>query len=105
MEGHYTSPTQPAVALSFLCILLDIVRSFFEMEGGDKRAFVEPSCFYDGSLNYFHFDRVGGVLTYLKRHFHSDLVQRLGGEHWYIQNDQNEVNGSSARHLSELCMC
>lgn len=103
MEGHYTSPTQPAVALSFLCILLDIVKSMFESECCDRKPFVDPSNFYNGCLNYYHFDRVGGVLSYLKRHFHAELVEKLGKHYWYIQPDKNEADRGNAPNLNDLC--
>lgn len=102
MEGHYTSPTQPAVALSFLCILLDIIKNFLETECPSRNPFIDPSSFYDGSSNYYHFDRIGGVLSYLKRHYHQELIEKLGRDHWYLQPDQMQPTASGP-DLNDIC--
>lgn len=103
MEGHYTSPTQPAVALSFLCIILDIVKTLLASECSAQKPYVEASNFYNGRLNYYHFDRVGGVLSHLKRHFHQELIAKLGKDHWHIQPDQNSATTSNGPDLNDIC--
>lgn len=104
LEGHYTSPTQPAVALSFLCILLDTAQTLFEQECALSDVLVPTRKFYDNSLQYFHFDRVGGVLSHLKRHYRHELIAHLGSEHAVLQNDamsgQANFNGVE---LSDIC--
>lgn len=105
MEGHYTAPTQPAVALSFLCILLHIIKtSFDEATCESEQPFVQPCNFYNGFLNYYHFDRVGGVLSHLKRHYHSQLETVLGKGHSYLLPTR-AVPGSVANgpDLSDIC--
>lgn len=76
-----STPTQPAVALSFLCILLDVTKSLFAAECPDKLIFVKPQHFYDDTFEYHHFDRVGGILSHLKKTFRRDLVKVLGEDH------------------------
>lgn len=80
-QNNSTTPTQPAVALSFLCILLDVTKNLFHAECPDKLIFVRPQHFYDDSFDYQHFDRVGGILSHLKKTFRKDLVKVLGEDH------------------------
>lgn len=105
LEGHYTSPTQPAVALSFLCILLDTVKMLFERESSAPMAFVQPLKFYDGSHNYFHFDRIGGVLSHLKRHYRHKLIARLGSDHPVLHTSSEHMQSNfNGVELSDICM-
>lgn len=104
LEGRYSSPTQPAVALSFLCILLDVLRTLFNVECPSKNAIVIPKTFYDGSLKYFHFDRVGGVLTHLQRHYRQELVSRLGDDSALVDSDSEQLSGIyNGVELSDIC--
>lgn len=104
LEGRYASPTQPAVALSFLCILLDVLRSLFEVECPNKNVLVVPKTFYDGSLKYFHFDRIGGVLTHLQRHYRQELMSRLGDD-FVAEDEDDPLNGIyNGVELSDICM-
>lgn len=104
LEGHYTSPTQPAVALSFLCILLDILKMLFERESDVAAAFVQSRKFYDGSHKYFQFDRIGGVLSHLKRHYRHKLIAHLGSDHPVLQNSTEHMpNEYSDVELSDIC--
>lgn len=105
LEGiSYAAPTQPAVALSFLCILLDVLQTLYANELPDSVAFVAPQTFYDGSLNYFHFDRVGGVLTHLQRHYREELVARLGSDHDPVENSDEQMAGIyNGMELSDIC--
>lgn len=81
LQGTYTTPTQPAVALSFLCILLDAIQSLFEIETPHLKPYVDPEFFYNGSLKYTSMDRLGGALSYLKKAFKEELSARIGEEH------------------------
>lgn len=105
LEGiSYAPPTQPAVALSFLCILLDVLKTLYANELPGCDAFVEPQTFYNGSLKYFHFDRVGGVLTHLQRHYRQELQTRLGSEHSSFENESDPVSGIyGGVELSDIC--
>lgn len=106
LEGHYTSPTQPAVALSFLCILLDTLKSSFDSECNDIATVYVPTCkFYDNSLQYYHFDRVGGVLSHLKRHYRQQLVDRLGSNHSVLQSGDIRQNNLDDLELGDICKC
>lgn len=80
-NNNNSTPTQPAVALSFLCILLDVTKSLFAAECPDKLIFVKPQHFYDDTFDYHHFDRVGGILSHLKKTFRKDLIKVLGEDH------------------------
>lgn len=105
LEGiSYAPPTQPAVALSFLCILLDVIQLLYANELPESSAFVPPQTFYDGSLQYFHFDRVGGVLTHLKRHYRDELLARLGSEHDPAESNDDPISGIyNGVELSDIC--
>uniref|UniRef100_A0A182JMG6 RING-type E3 ubiquitin transferase n=1 Tax=Anopheles atroparvus TaxID=41427 RepID=A0A182JMG6_ANOAO len=90
MRGLYSSTTQPAIGLSFLCTLLDVAKSVWEEECEQHgtavdRKTVPPSIdcqfFYDGTFKYSNLDRIGGVLSYLRKHFRTQLVEKLGGDH------------------------
>lgn len=80
-NNNYLTPTQPAVALSFLCILLDVTKNLFQSEIPDKLVFIKPIHFYDESFGYNHVDRIGGILSHLKKTFRKDLVKMLGEGH------------------------
>lgn len=106
LEGiSYAPPTQPAVALSFLCILLDVLQTLYANELPNSTAFVAPHTFYDGSLKYFHFDRVGGVLTHLQRHYREELLTRLGSEHSSLENNDEQLVAGiyNGVELSDIC--
>ncbi|XP_037034222.1 E3 ubiquitin-protein ligase RNF123 isoform X3 [Bradysia coprophila] len=79
-QGHYVVPTQPAVALSFLCILLDVSRNLFGEEVANQSHCIVPRYFFDGTLRYAHMDRVGGNLSYLRNVYKKELIEALGGD-------------------------
>ncbi|XP_055546728.1 E3 ubiquitin-protein ligase RNF123 [Wyeomyia smithii] len=87
MRGLFSSSTQPAIGLSFLCTLLDVSRTLWNEELMSKNSdstippFIDYRYFYDGSFRYTNIDRIGGVLSYLRRHFRTQLVDRLGEDH------------------------
>ncbi|GAB0094919.1 E3 ubiquitin-protein ligase RNF123 [Sergentomyia squamirostris] len=81
LQTSYSSPTQPAVALSFLCILLDVARQLMTSEHPKKPVKVDPVNFYNDSFAYFHFDRLGGVLSHLKKVFRTEMINILGETH------------------------
>uniref|UniRef100_A0A182PVH9 RING-type E3 ubiquitin transferase n=1 Tax=Anopheles epiroticus TaxID=199890 RepID=A0A182PVH9_9DIPT len=89
LRGLYSSTTQPAIGLSFLCTLLDVAKTLWEEEceheGGSKAKTVPPTIdcrfFYDGTFKYSNLDRIGGVLSYLRKHFRMQLIERLGPDH------------------------
>ncbi|XP_058453045.1 E3 ubiquitin-protein ligase RNF123 isoform X2 [Malaya genurostris] len=87
MRGLFSSSTQPAIGLSFLCVLLDVARTLWNDEitsnedDGSVPAFIDHRFFFDGSFKYTNIDRIGGVLSYLRKHFRTQLVERLGEDH------------------------
>jgi hypothetical protein len=56
--------------------------------------------FYDGSINYYAIDRLGGVLSHLNKILQSDLVRVLGADHPVITT--MELSGSQLQDLSKL---
>lgn len=83
IPGNYGTPTQPAVALSFLCIVLDVLQQKFSgtAAGVGPAApipAVRPIYFYDGTLSYSSYDRLGGVLSYLTKTYNQELLERIG---------------------------
>ncbi|XP_040165618.1 E3 ubiquitin-protein ligase RNF123 isoform X2 [Anopheles arabiensis] len=89
LRGLYSSTTQPAIGLSFLCTLLDVAKTLWEEECDHERGLdgktVPPTIdcrfFYDGTFKYSNLDRIGGVLSYLRKHFRTQLIERLGADH------------------------
>ncbi|EAA15114.4 AGAP009295-PA, partial [Anopheles gambiae str. PEST] len=89
LQGLYSSTTQPAIGLSFLCTLLDVAKTLWEEECDHERGLdgktVPPTIdcrfFYDGTFKYSNLDRIGGVLSYLRKHFRTQLIERLGADH------------------------
>lgn len=82
--GQNNSPTQPAVALSFLCILLDVLQQLFAEElekSADRKCYVTPKNFYDGTFLYNNYDRVGGILVHLRKLYRKELMELLGEDH------------------------
>ncbi|KXJ75047.1 hypothetical protein RP20_CCG012419 [Aedes albopictus] len=89
MRGLYSSSTQPAIGLSFLCTLLDVARTLWDEEistastssTASQRPYIDYRYFYDGTFRYSNIDRIGGVLSYLKKHFRQQLIEKLGDDH------------------------
>ncbi|XP_065083539.1 E3 ubiquitin-protein ligase RNF123 isoform X2 [Ochlerotatus camptorhynchus] len=87
MRGLYSSSTQPAIGLSFLCTLLDVARTLWNEEVSspsldtNSPPSIDYRYFYDGTFKYTNIDRIGGVLSYLKKHFRLQLVEKLGEDH------------------------
>lgn len=80
MQSSILHPIENTVALSFICILLDVTKTVFEKEMTGIEVEISPSYFYDGSFEYQHFDRVGGVLSHLRKVHRNDIQQHLGVE-------------------------
>lgn len=80
MQSSMQYPMESTVALAFLCILIDINKSFFEKEMPGVSVEITPAFFFDGSFEYQHFDRLGGVLSHLRKVHRADIAQYLGPE-------------------------
>lgn len=58
--------------------------------------------FYDGSVNYYSTDRLGGVLSHLNKTLKADLVGVLGADHPVIttmQSSENQNRDLSKNHM------
>lgn len=81
MQGNHATPTQPAVALSFLCLLLDIIRQLWTTECLNKPIIIDAKYFYDGTFKYQNVDRIGGVLSHLRKVHRQEMIEHLGENH------------------------
>uniref|UniRef100_A0A1A9VGU9 RING-type E3 ubiquitin transferase n=1 Tax=Glossina austeni TaxID=7395 RepID=A0A1A9VGU9_GLOAU len=84
-------PIENPVALAFICILVDVTKTLFEKELPGVEVQIPSKYFYDGSLEYQHYDRVGGVLSHLRKVHHNDIVQQLGTERTQELLDDDRV--------------
>lgn len=95
LQGHYVVPTQPAVALSFLCILLDVLRHLFNTETTNQKDCISPRYFFDSTLKYTHMDRLGGNLSYLRNVYKKELIEVLGANHVVLTEEPTERENQS----------
>lgn len=102
IQGTYTTPTQPAVGLSFLCILLDITLSMWNIECANEEAIIKLKYFYDGSFKYQNIDRIGGVLSHLRKVHRREMIEQLGEQHSQIFSS-TAPNAGADRH-DDICM-
>lgn len=80
MQSTIFYPLDNTVALSFICLLIDITKILFEVELPNTNVEVSPRFFYDGTLEYQHLDRVGGVLSHLRKVHMGEIAGQLGVE-------------------------
>lgn len=80
MQSSIHHPIESPVALSFLCILIDVIKQLLEEEADEQEVAINPRLFFDGTFQYQHFDRVGGVLSHLYKVHRNDMAQELGSE-------------------------
>lgn len=80
MQSSIQHPLDPPVALAFVCILIDQVRTLFKDELPTHSMEVNCDYFLDGTFDYMHFDRVGGVLSHLRKVHRGDIDTYLGSE-------------------------
>ncbi|XP_017466845.1 PREDICTED: E3 ubiquitin-protein ligase RNF123 [Rhagoletis zephyria] len=80
MQSSIMHPIESTVALSFICMLIDATRTLFERELPATQAEIKPDYFFDGTFEYQHFDRVGGVLSHLRKVHRNDITTYLGAE-------------------------
>ncbi|XP_043516296.1 E3 ubiquitin-protein ligase RNF123-like [Frieseomelitta varia] len=66
------------VALKILC----------DTEVGTSPVYVPCRVFYDGSIDYTRFERLGGLASHLSKKYKEDLIQLLGHEHEVITMEQ-----------------
>lgn len=88
LQSSIHHPIDTPVALSFLCVLVDISSTLYKHElSAVPAGVINPQLFFDGTFEYQHFDRVGGVLSYLRKAHRSDINHVLGPERASLVND------------------
>lgn len=80
MQSSILYPLENTVALAFICILIDISKTSLEKELPGVEVEIKPKYFYDGSFEYQHYDRVGGVLSHLRKVHRNEIQHHLGSE-------------------------
>uniref|UniRef100_W8AXB6 RING-type E3 ubiquitin transferase n=1 Tax=Ceratitis capitata TaxID=7213 RepID=W8AXB6_CERCA len=90
MQSSIMHPMESTVALAFICILIDAAKTLFERELPAAQLEIKPDYFFDGTFEYQHFDRVGGVLSHLRKVHRSDISTHLGPEraHELLEEDR-----------------
>lgn len=72
----------------------------------DEPDYVLPQNFYDGTLTYSHYDRLGGLFSFLKKTFRTDLVERLGeNAATTMQVPIDTTNRHSNANQSDMSIC
>ncbi|XP_034661955.1 E3 ubiquitin-protein ligase RNF123 [Drosophila subobscura] len=95
MQSSIQHPLDAPVALAFVCILIDQARNMFREEQPGKNVEVNADYFFDGTFDYMHFDRVGGVLSHLRKVHRSDIDARLGSVRTQQIYDEDRSNSRS----------
>ncbi|PNF35407.1 hypothetical protein B7P43_G01736 [Cryptotermes secundus] len=80
-ENVLSNPTQRPVTLCCIYRLLVTFQALWECEVGEYPIVIPARTFYDGSVNYYNIDRLGGVLSHLNRTLRVQLMQVLGADH------------------------
>lgn len=70
----------------------------------DEPDYVLPQNFYDDTLTYRHFDRLGGLVSFLKKTFRTDLLERLGDN--AANTDQAPIDTANQPSVqSDMSIC
>uniref|UniRef100_A0A669CD25 RING-type E3 ubiquitin transferase n=1 Tax=Oreochromis niloticus TaxID=8128 RepID=A0A669CD25_ORENI len=97
-EQHPTALCPPEYMVCFLHRLITAVRGCWD-EGHRKslsRAYVPPQLFYNGKVDYFDLQRLGGLLSHLKKTLKDDLASKAN-----IIIDPAEIQATSMDDLDE----
>uniref|UniRef100_A0A3B4YJC1 E3 ubiquitin-protein ligase RNF123 n=1 Tax=Seriola lalandi dorsalis TaxID=1841481 RepID=A0A3B4YJC1_SERLL len=102
-RGHPTALCPPEYMVCFLHRLITAVRACWD-EGNRKspgsvsseEAYVPPQLFYNGKVDYFDLQRLGGLLSHLKKTLKDDLASKAN-----IIIDPAEIQASSMDDLDE----
>ncbi|XP_027857950.1 E3 ubiquitin-protein ligase RNF123 isoform X2 [Xiphophorus couchianus] len=102
-RGHPTALCPPEYMVCFLHRLITAVRSSWD-EGSRKSpsslssedAYVPPQLFYNGKVDYFDLQRLGGLLSHLKKTLKDDLATKAN-----IVIDPAEIQATSMDDLDE----
>lgn len=98
LHGNVITPTSPTVGLSFLFLLLDVLKMIHQNEFSTKSMCIDIENFLNGSFLYKDIDRVGGIITYLRKVHRTILIERLGTNHPTLSEEyeqrllQSELN-------------
>ncbi|XP_057701167.1 E3 ubiquitin-protein ligase RNF123 isoform X2 [Corythoichthys intestinalis] len=102
-RGHPTALCPPEYMLCFLHRLITAVRACWD-EASKKspgslasdEAYVPPQLFYNGKVDYFDLQRLGGLLSHLKKTLKDDLASQAN-----IVMDPAEIQAASMDDLDE----
>ncbi|KAI3369594.1 hypothetical protein L3Q82_024480, partial [Scortum barcoo] len=102
-EQHPTALCPPEYMVCFLHRLITAVRASWD-EGSRKspgsvsseEAYVPPQLFYNGKVDYFDLQRLGGLLSHLKKTLKDDLASKAN-----IIIDPAEIQATSMDDLDE----
>nr|XP_046194819.1 E3 ubiquitin-protein ligase RNF123 isoform X2 [Oncorhynchus gorbuscha] len=102
-RGHPTALCPPEYMVCFLHRLITAVRSYWD-EGkmrnpgcvSSDEAYVPPQLFYNGKVDYFDLQRLGGLLSHLKKTLKDDLASKAN-----ILMDPAEIQATSMDDLDE----
>uniref|UniRef100_A0A3Q3B2A6 Ring finger protein 123 n=1 Tax=Kryptolebias marmoratus TaxID=37003 RepID=A0A3Q3B2A6_KRYMA len=100
---HPTALCPPEYMVCFLHRLITAVRSYWD-EGNrtspaslsSEEAYVPPQLFYNGKVDYFDLQRLGGLLSHLKKTLKDDLASKAN-----IIIDPAEIQATSMDDLDE----
>lgn len=63
---------------------MDVVKNLWHTEYPNKLYVIDTKFFYDGTLKYLNIDRIGGVLSHLKKVHRNEMLEQLGKNHQEI---------------------
>ncbi|XP_049590268.1 E3 ubiquitin-protein ligase RNF123 isoform X2 [Syngnathus scovelli] len=101
-RGHPTALCPPEYMLCFLHRLITAVRACWDesckkISGSvTSDAFVPPQLFYNGKVDYFDLQRLGGLLSHLKKTLRDDLAAQAN-----VIIDPAEIQAASMGDLDE----
>lgn len=78
--GSLGTQVQSTITLAFICIMLDVLRGQFASNAlaDPEPAHVRPIYFYNRTLSYTSYDRIGGLYSFLAKTYSVELAKRLG---------------------------
>lgn len=95
-------PIRASVALSFVCIVLDVVQRQCDHNDAPGCLSVDPEHFYRGSLTYTVCDRVGGVLSFLNKTFYSELERHIGNREIFANAVGASADGDALNNVLSM---
>ncbi|XP_036956206.1 E3 ubiquitin-protein ligase RNF123 isoform X4 [Acanthopagrus latus] len=102
-RGHPTALCPPEYMVCFLHRLITAVRASWDDSNrkspgsvSSEEAYVPPQLFYNGKVDYFDLQRLGGLLSHLKKTLKDDLASKAN-----IIIDPAEIQATSMDDLDE----